>query len=99
MINCLLAVDTQSQTYTHLTRTCTLQRFVFLSFNPGRWTPAVCLYVFQSFVIVIQAEDSRTKNRELDSQTLECYTSPLLGYDFVSTLIITFRVMSLEKHH
>lgn len=99
MINCLLAVDTQCPTYTHLTRTSTLQRFVFSSFNPSRWTPAVCLYVFQSFVIAIQAEDSRTKNRELNSQTLECYTSPLLGYDLVSTLIITFRVMSPKKNH
>lgn len=29
--------------------------------NPHRWTPAVHLYVFQSFVIVIQTENSRTK--------------------------------------
>jgi len=61
MINCLLTVDTQCKTYTHLTHTFTLQQLVFSCDNSRRWTPAVHLYVFQSFVTVIQAENSRTK--------------------------------------
>lgn len=67
MINCVLTVDTQCKTYTHLTRTFTLQQLVFSCVNPCRWTPAVHLYVFQSFVTVIQAENSRTKT---DNATL-----------------------------
>jgi len=55
MINCLLTVDTQCKTYTH---TFTLQQLVFSCDNSRRWTPAVHLYVFQSFVTVIQAENS-----------------------------------------
>lgn len=54
MINCLLTVDTQYQTYTHLTRTFTFHQFHVL-------TPAdgfqLCICMFQSFVTVIQAED------------------------------------------
>lgn len=45
MINCVLTVDTQCKTYTHLTRTFTLQQLVFSCVNPRRWTPAVHLYV------------------------------------------------------
>lgn len=55
----LLTLDTQCQTYTHLTHTSTLQQFVFSCVNPRRWTPAVYWYVAQS--IVVQAKDSRTK--------------------------------------
>lgn len=54
MINCSLTLDTQCQTYTHLTRTSILQQFVFLCVNPHRWTPAVRF-------CVSKAEDSRTK--------------------------------------
>lgn len=48
MINCVLTADTQCKTYTHLTRTFTLQQLVFSCVNPRRWTPAVHLYAFQS---------------------------------------------------